>query len=186
MKADISSARSPTLHQGDHRLGDPASAVVLVEFGDYECALSGHAQDVVEELQRRLRSQLCYVFRHFPRTDVHPHAFLAAEAAEAAGAQGRFWRMHELLFENQDSLYVEALAELGRIAGADETRLIEDLRTHRFAERVHDDLRSGLAIGVARTPTFFAGGARYDAVADFDSLWLALDGHGGASVTMSR
>ena len=164
----------PALNAADHVLGEPSSGLVLVEFGDYECPFCGRAHQVVQALRQNLRDRLCYAFRHFPLTELHPHALLAAEAAEAAAAQGRFWRLHELLYENQDALDAESIVGYAAIAGVDVETFVDDLRTHRFRERVRADVHSGAASGVNGTPTFFINGVRHEGGWDFDSLWRAV------------
>lgn len=164
----------PPLNAGDHVIGDPSSGLVLVEFGDYECPFCGRAHQVVKALLQTLRDRLCYSFRQFPLTELHPHALFAAEAAEAAAAQGRFWRMHEALYENQDALDAESIVGHAAIAGLDVDTFADDLRTHRFRERVSADLQSGMASGVHGTPTFFVNDVRHEGGWDFDSLWRAL------------
>jgi protein-disulfide isomerase len=166
----------PPLHARDHLLGDPDAPVMLVEFGDFECPHCSRAHPVVKALVQQLGDQLCFAFRHFPLTSVHPHAALAAEAAEAAGAQQRFWEMHDLLYENQDALDLDELVGYAKLAGLDVERFVHDLRVHRFRDRVRDDLRSGALSGAGGTPTFFINDVRHDGGADFDSLWRAITG----------
>jgi protein-disulfide isomerase len=116
----------------------------------------------VKRAQRELGSQLRFVFRHFPLAEIHPHARLAAQAAEAAAAQGRFWEMHDTLFEQQDALKVEDLVGYARSLGLDMVKFVRDLETGTYAKRVRDNFRSGVKSGVNGTPTFFMNGARYD------------------------
>jgi protein-disulfide isomerase len=166
----------PPLHEGDHLAGDPSAPIVLVEFGDYECPFCGRAHPIVEALRQMLGDRLCFAFRHFPLSNAHPHALVAAEAAESAGAQGRFWAMHNLLFENQDALEPVNLLQYATLCGVDRETFIDDLRTHRFREKVRSDLRSGALSGVNGTPTFFINGERHDGGWDFDSLWRGIAG----------
>ncbi|MDB4968899.1 MAG: bdbD [Myxococcales bacterium] len=166
----------PPVHEGDHIAGDPSAPVVLVEYGDYECPFCGRAHGVVEALQQTLAERLCFVFRHFPLATVHPHAALAAEAAEAAGAQGRFWQMHNLLYENQTALEPADLIGYASMMQLDVDAFVDDLRTHRFLEKVRADLHSGALSGVNGTPTFFINGLRHDGAWDFDSLFGAITG----------
>jgi len=158
----------------DHFQGSPEAGVVLVEYGDYECPYCKSASMVIPKLLERFGDDLCYVARHFPLPDVHPNAALAAEAVEAAGAQGKFWEMHELLFAHQDRLQFADLlryaVELGLDAGAFEA----DLTNARFADRVAADVEGAEAAGVAGTPTFFINDRRYVGAYDVDSLEGAL------------
>ena len=108
----------------DHFQGTIDAPIALLEYGDYECPFCGEVQPIVREIQRRLGGDLCFAFRHFPLTNVHPHAEHAAEAAEACGEQGAFWPMHETLFANQDTLDDESLAQYAAALGLDETRVI--------------------------------------------------------------
>jgi protein-disulfide isomerase len=154
--------------------GPRSAPVTLVEFGDYECSFCGQAYHVVRALEQALRERLCYVFRHFPLSALHPHAPLAAEAAEAARAQGQFWPMHSLLFENQDALEPPDLLRYARRLGLDAERFAADLRAHNFRDRVRSDVRSGAMSGVNGTPTFFVNGIRHDGSWELDSLWSAI------------
>jgi protein-disulfide isomerase len=153
---------TPPVGAEDHIAGPDDAPVTLVEFGDYECPYCGMAHPIVKRAQRELRSQLRFVFRNFPLAEAHPHARLAAQAAEAAGAQGKFWEMHDTLFENQDALELEDLVGYAESIGLDAVRFARDLEAGTFEKRVRDDFRSGVKSGVNGTPTFFINGARYD------------------------
>jgi protein-disulfide isomerase len=153
----------------DHHLGPLAAPVTLVEYGDYECPYCGAAHPVVTEVKRRLGDQLCLVYRHFPLTRVHPHAQLAAEAAEAAGAQGRFWPMHDMLFEHQDALDERSLLAYAAALGLDVNRFAGDLSSGAHVPRVREDFASGVRSGVNGTPTFFINGWRHDGAAAIDA-----------------
>jgi protein-disulfide isomerase len=142
--------------------GPHDAPVTLVEYGDYECPHCGRAHPVVKAVQRELEGQLRFVFRNFPLAEAHPHALVAAQAAEAAGAQGRFWEMHDLIFENQDALELADLVGYAESLGLDTRRFEADLEAGTFAKKVRDDFRSGVRSGVNGTPTFFINGARYD------------------------
>jgi protein-disulfide isomerase len=146
----------------DHAQGPPTAAVVLVEYGDYECPYCRAAEPIVEELQRLLGDQLRFVFRHFPLTPVHSHAQLAAEAAEAAGTQGKFFEMHKHLFEHQEALEDQDLMRYAAELGLDTARFRGELDGRVHASRVRDDFRSGIASGARGTPTFYLDGIRYD------------------------
>jgi protein-disulfide isomerase len=158
----------------DHLRGPRNAPIKLLEYGDYECPYCGAAHPVVQALCEELGERLCFAFRNFPLTNAHPHAQLAAEAAEAAGAQGKFWEMHDLIFENQQALEPEDLAERAATLGLDVARLVKELQTGVQAARVQEDFQAGVRAGVNGTPTFFINGERYDGVPDFDSMLAAL------------
>ncbi|SET09060.1 Na+/H+ antiporter NhaA [Geodermatophilus poikilotrophus] len=158
----------------DHVRGPADAPLTLVEYGDFECPFCGRATGTVEELRERFGDRLRYVFRHVPLVDVHPHARLAAEAAEAADAQGRFWEMHDRLFAGQDRLMPTDLLEHAAAAGLDVSRFARDLGSSRFARRVEEDVESAEVSGVTGTPTFFVNGRRHTGPFDADSLAAAL------------
>lgn len=158
----------------DHVQGLPTAAVTLVEYGDYECPHCGAAHPIVKQLQEAMGEELRYVFRHFPLTQIHPHAQAAAEAAEAAGAQGKFWEMHDLLFEYQDSLEEGNLLRFAAALELDVTRFANDLERGIFEERVREDFMSGVKSGVNGTPTFFINDVRHDGPWDYESLLDAV------------
>jgi protein-disulfide isomerase len=146
----------------DHILGNPKALVTLVEYGDYQCPYCGAAYPILREVQRQMGDILRFVFRNFPLAEAHPHALLAAEAAEAAGAQERFWPMHDLLFEHQDALGLAHLAGYAKKLKLDLPRFTRDLETHAFRARVEEDFRGGIRSGVNGTPTLFVNDLRYD------------------------
>jgi protein-disulfide isomerase len=149
--------------------------VTLVEYGDYECPYCGQAYVVVKEIERLVGDRMRFVFRNFPLASVHPHAENAAEAAEAAGAQGKFWEMHDCLFENQQALDDIHLMKYAAKVGLDVSRFRRDMAEHRYAPRVRDDFMSGVRSGVNGTPTFFINGVRHDRSYDLDSLLAAIE-----------
>jgi protein-disulfide isomerase len=153
---------NPPVGESDHVSGPDDAPDTLVEYGDFESPHCGRAYPIVQSIQRQLGRRLRFVFRHFPLTEIHPHAHHAAEAAESAGAQGRFWEMHDALFENQDALDDDDLVAYAGAIGVDAERVARDLETAVYARRVRDDFRSGVRSGVNGTPTFFINGQRYD------------------------
>jgi protein-disulfide isomerase len=157
----------------DHVRGDLGAPFTLVEYGDYECPYCRAAHPVVKEVERRLGDQLCFAYRHFPIVNAHPHAVRAAQAAEAAGAQGRFWLMHDQLFK-ATSLADEALVRLAMAIGLDAKRFVADLAAQRYLDRIREDMSIGARSGVNGTPTFFVGGVRHDGPHDVASLLAAL------------
>src|SRR6476646_9122677 len=131
----------------DHIEGDLKAAVLLVEYGDYECPHCGHAHPIVKRLQKHFGKKLGFVFRNFPLKQIHPNAEPAAESAEFAGAGGEFWKMHDQIFENQDRLSVELLLELADAIGLSSAELGKALEGHSFARRVRDDFLGGVRSG---------------------------------------
>jgi Na+/H+ antiporter NhaA len=158
----------------DHIRGNPDAAVTLVEYGDFECPYCGQAEQVVRELLAASGLDLRYVFRHLPLNDVHLHAQLAAEAAEAAGAQGAFWDMHDVLLEHQDALTSKDLVRYAEQLDLDVERFREDLRSGTHAGRVSRDVDSADASGVSGTPSFFINGRRHHGAYDAAALTAAL------------
>jgi protein-disulfide isomerase len=159
----------------DHMRGSLSrAAVVLVEYGDFECPHCAAAQPVVEQLGVMLGEELCTVWRHFPLTQIHLQALRAAEAAEAAGTQGAFWPMHELLFERQPMFDDASLGEYAAELGLDVTRFTTELLTGVHQPRVRNDFLGGVRSGVNGTPAFFINGARYDGSYRVDALLAAL------------
>ncbi len=157
----------------DHVRGPGGAAVTVVEYGDFECPYCGRAEPVVRELLADF-GDLRYVWRHLPLSDVHPNAQLAAEAAEAAAAQGRFWEMHDQLLEHQGSLRPADLHAYAERLRLDLDRYHEDLGHHRHAARVEEDVDSADASGVTGTPTFFVNGLRHDGAYDIGTLSAAV------------
>jgi protein-disulfide isomerase len=165
---------NPPVSQRDHVLGPASAAVTLVEYGDYECPFCGAAYPIVKEVMRVLGSQLRFAFRNFPLTQVHPHAEHAAEAAETAAAQDKFWRMHDLLFEHQRALDEAHLLAYAATAGLDVKRFTQELGANAHAGRVREDFLSGVRSGVNGTPTFFINNERYNGAVDFDGMAYAI------------
>lgn len=163
------------IKERDHALGPEDAPVTLVEYGDLECPYCRQVNPVIRELRRRLGGRLRYVFRHFPIRSTHVHAQLAAEAAEAAGAQGKFWEMQEFILEHQEALDESHLLEYATELDLDLERFKEDLDAHAYAERVKEDFHSGVMSGVNGTPTFFINGVRYDGAWDLESLIDAVE-----------
>jgi protein-disulfide isomerase len=148
--------------------------VSLLEYGDYQCPHCGRAHPIVQQLQEMFKQKLAFVYRHFPLTNVHPYAELAAESAEAAGAQGSFWEMHDWLFENQMDLSPESILSAAMELGLDTDRFTSDLQTHAYRDKVHSDFLHGVRSGVNGTPTFFINGVRHNGDYEFETLSAAL------------
>src|SRR6266705_4631646 len=158
----------------DHIHGPIDAPIALVEYGDYECPYCGQAYPIVKAIQEQLGDGLCFAFRNFPLANSHPHAEHAAEAAEAAGAQGKFWEMHDLLYENQEALDDENLAQYAEALGLNARRLISEVLSGAHMARVREDFQSGARGGVNGTPSFFINGVRHDGAPSFAALLAAL------------
>jgi protein-disulfide isomerase len=159
----------------DHVQGPADAPATLVQYGDYECPFCGAAYPIIKEVQARMGERMRFVFRNFPIATSHPHAEQAAEAAEAAAVQGKFWEMHDLLYENQARLREEDLHGYALQLGLDVERFDRDLAEHVHAPRVREDFMSGVRSGVNGTPTFYVNGARHDDSYDAETLVAALD-----------
>ena len=158
----------------DHVRG-PLDAHVIVEYGDYECPYSRRAFREIERVEHELDGNVRVAFRHFPLTQIHPHALAAATAAEAAALQGRFWEMHTLLFDGQDALEDDDLRRYAAEVGLDLARVDRDRTEPAVIDRVRRDVESGLETGAVRgTPTLFVDGMPHDGGYDADSLIAAL------------
>ena len=164
---------APVEPERDHIRGPEVAPVTLVEYGDFECPFCGRAEPVVRELLRDF-GDVRYVWRHLPLTDVHPHAQLAAEGAEAAAAQDAFWEMHDLLLARQDALTPRDLIAYAGELGLDVDRFTEDLRRHAGAGRVAEDVDSADLSNVSGTPTFFVNGRRHYGAYDIETLSQAV------------
>jgi protein-disulfide isomerase len=146
----------------DHMQGEASAPVTLVEYGDYECPYCLKAYPIIKKIQQQLGNKLRFVFRNFPLTRIHPHAQEAAEAAEVAATQGKFWEMHDYLFEHQKELDNRSLKRHAASLGLDTSNFSRDLDEHSQAPRVREDFLSGVRSGVNGTPTFFINGVRHD------------------------
>jgi formate-nitrite transporter family protein len=182
MTDDDEQARlSIPVSDSDHVEGAGEAPVTLVEYGDFECPHCGQAYPIVKEIQKRLGGRLRFVFRNFPLTQSHPHAERAAEAAEAAAAQGKFWQMHDLLYQHQQALKDEDLGRYAEDLGLDAERVKTELRQGTYRERVRQNFMSGVRSGVNGTPTFFINGVRHDGSYDLSTLLGAIERAGQAA-----
>ncbi len=168
---------APVDPERDHLRGPADAPVTVVEYGDFECPYCGQAEPVVRELLADF-GEVAYVWRHLPLNDVHPHAQLAAEAAEAAGEQGAFWEMHDLLFDHQDALRPSDLVGYAGEVGLDVDRFREDLQHHAGGGRVAEDVDTADLSGVSGTPTFFINGRRHYGAYDLATLSTAVKAAG--------
>jgi protein-disulfide isomerase len=159
----------------DHVQGPANAEFTLVEYGDYECPHCGRAYPIVKRVQRHFGMRLRFVFRNFPLGEMHPHAEGAAEAAEFCGSQGKFWEMHDLLFENQEGLSGPLYLELAQKIGVAPAALRASLEKREFLPRVKADFTGGVRSGVNGTPTFFINGQRHDGAFDYEDLIEAIN-----------
>jgi protein-disulfide isomerase len=167
----------------DHAQGSSEAIVTLLEYGDFECRHCTETFRVVKEITRWLRGELYYVFRHFSAANKHASALTAAEAAEAAGAQGRFWEMHNWLCEHSPIIRDAHLKGYAQELGLDVERFERERREHTYIEKVRKDFASGVASGVTGTPTFFINGLRYRGEVDVDSLLAAIEEAGNQAIS---
>jgi protein-disulfide isomerase len=146
----------------DHTLGPANAAVTLLEYGDFQCPGCGMAYGIINSLLARFEGHIRFVFRHMPLASVHPYAELAAQAAEAAGAQGKFWLIHAALYENQRHLDPEVIKRLAQSIVPDLATFEDDLISSAFSTRIHEDYQSAVHHGAQGTPTFFINGELYE------------------------
>jgi protein-disulfide isomerase len=163
------------VNHSDHFLGPAAAKVTLVEYGDFECPTCGQAYHAVNMLLAHFSGRVRFVFRHYPLREPHPHAELAAEAAEAAGGQKKFWEMHNLLFENQLHLKPNNLRHYAEKLELDLPRYDFEMEDHVYLQRVQEHIESGKKSGLRGTPTFFINGVLHDASFGFEHLQAAID-----------
>jgi len=159
----------------DHALGSAAAPVTIVEYGDYECPDCLNFVPVIARVRQRLGERLRFVFRHFPRSNIHPRASAAAEAAEAAGDQGKFWEMHEALFRHQAELSEIDFSHLALKLGLEIYQFESSRSRELHARRVRNDYDSGVRNGVHKTPTLFINGRRYDGPVEADAIVAAAE-----------
>ena len=163
---------TPSLGEDDHIQGSTDASIALTEYCDYQCPQCGQAHLIVQELQHQLKEQFCFVFRHFPSAQ-HPQAQRAAEAAEAANAQGKFWLMHETLFAHQQALEDADLVEYADAIHLDMPRFLRALATRVYVDRIQMDVESGHRCGVEETPTSFIS-VRHKGTQNLKALMMAL------------
>lgn len=180
----MSGELKPPVNDDDHTQGPEDAPVTLVEYGDYECPHCARAHPVVKEIQKRLDDRLRYVYRNFPLSEAHPQAEHAAEAAEWAGDSGKFWEMHDALFEHRSDgpgwLDDDRLLQYASDLGLDPSDLERALGEGRYRSRVRSDFMSGVRSGVNGTPSFYINGDRYDGSWEGTELLDALEGAGAA------
>ena len=170
-----SATLTPPVSEHDHIQGRTDAPLTLVEYGDYQCPYCGAAYPVIKRLQKAFGKKLRFVFRNFPLTQAHPYAMVAAEAAEAAGLQGKFWEMHDHIYENQDDLEPDTLPSWAEELGLDLEEFGKAIKQGEINKRIKEDRSSGIRSGVNGTPCFFINGTRYDGTADYGPLQAALE-----------
>jgi len=165
---------SVAVGKSDHVLGPDDAPVTLLEYGDYQCPFCADMHPMVKAIARSMGSQMRFVFRHMPLLEMHPYAQHAAEAAEAAAIQGKFWEMHDAIYRQQSELGTDLLNQLALKLKLNIAQFNADLEARRFRPRVKRDFMSGMRSGVASTPAFFINGKRYDGAFDQASLLSAV------------
>jgi protein-disulfide isomerase len=163
----------PPLSDRDHVQGSINAPIILMNYGDYQCPQSGQAHIAIKTMQQRLGDQFCLIFRHFPQPNVHPQSRRTAESAEAANAQGKFWQMHDLLFEHQQNLSDADLVKYANQIGLDIPQFLRELAEHLHAERVQEDIESGHVSGITETPTCYIGIRNQD-FGNLDALLMTI------------
>jgi protein-disulfide isomerase len=159
----------------DHVQGGPRAAVTLIEYGDYECPACFQANSALKVILPQFGDDLRFAFRHFPLREVHPHAELAAEAAEAAGAQGKFWPMHDLLFSNQHHLKEKHLQGYAAQLGLDMARYENEMKDRVYLQRVQEQIASGRHLAIRSTPAFYVNGVFTDVSFGLQHLHQAIE-----------
>jgi formate-nitrite transporter family protein len=173
--SDVSERLVPSLEEIDHVQGEPGAELELVMFGDFQCPFCLGAQSVLRRVRSRLDGRFRFGFRHLPIPEKHPLALIAAEASEAAAAQGKFWEYHDALYAEQPKLSRETMLRVATEIGLDADRVAADLDAGIHLPRIERDLASAAASGATGTPTFFVNGARFSGAYDASSLVEALE-----------
>jgi protein-disulfide isomerase len=158
----------------DHILGDLHAPVVLVEYGDFQCPHCAAAFPIIKQLEKKYKKELAVVFRHFPLAEIHPFAQAAAMASEAAAHQGKFWPMHDLIYENQDELGLEMLLQLAESLKLDMKIFQRDFKDAKVLDKIEASFESGILSGVNGTPSFYINGTKYNGSYDYESLSSAV------------
>jgi protein-disulfide isomerase len=162
-------------HPKDHYIGELNALVVLVEYGDYECAQSAKSSKWIEPLQKEFKNNLCYVYRHFPMGLLHPHAVLAATAAESASLWNKFWDMHKLLFDNHHNLSLETILQISRKLKLNNLIKKNNIKKNMISHHILRDILSGLNSGVVSTPAQFINGIRLEGPMSLERIFFAIE-----------
>lgn len=171
-----SNSNKLSLSISDRIRGSIDAPIKLLEYGDYQCSDCGQLHRTLQGIEQQLGESFCFAFRHFPQTQIHPQAQKAAEAAESAAAQGKFWQMHDTLFEYQHALDDSHLVEYANNLGLDISQFLRDLSEHIYVNRINEDIESGRSNDVISTPKLFINGDRYFGAWDIESLLAAILG----------
>jgi protein-disulfide isomerase len=161
------------ISEQDHIQGLVSTSVALVQYGDYQCPTCGEAYQLIKAIQQQF-NDLCFVFRHFPQPQIHAYALRAAEAAQAAAAQGQFWQMHDILFTHQQELGNDYLVEYANSLGLDIPQFLQDISSQVHIDRINQDIESGLHRGVTAAPALFINGIRYTSRWNIEQLMAAI------------
>jgi protein-disulfide isomerase len=153
---------TPAVGQDDHIQGATNAPIILLEYGDYQCSYCGEAYSIIKFVQKKFDNRLQFVFRNFPLNEAHPDAFNAALVAEAAAVQGKFWEMHDILYEHQDRLDLESLAGYAKEIGMDAHQFERDIHGTALSDKVEQDFESGIRSGVNGTPSFYVNGSKFE------------------------
>lgn len=164
------------INDKDQIQGNAAALATLVEYGDFECSHCGEAYTVIKEVQKKLGEKLRFVFRNFPLSESHPHAAHAALAAEAAAKQGKYWEMHDMIFENQNALEDENLLFYAQKLNLNVDQFKKDMFSEEIEKKVENDFKSGVRSGVNGTPTLYINGKRFDEPCEVDIIIRAIEG----------
>jgi len=170
---DVTKLKFP-VGKKDFISGSEKAKITLVEYGDYQCPYCGQAYPIVKKIQEKLGADLRFVFRNFPLAEMHPHAMNSAESAISAGEQGKFWQMHDSLYEHQNALDDKHLVQYAEELGLDTSKFKNDLQNHTHSSRIEEDFLSGVRSGVNGTPTFFINGIRHDGSFEFEPFLTVL------------
>lgn len=177
IEGEIKRLTTPVNIGSDHIRGSVNAPVNIVEYGDYECPYTGMAYPIMKEIVRQFGDKIYFVFRNFPLKEIHPHAQNAAEAAEVAAAQNKFWEMHDYLFEHQKTLDHNHILEYAQKVGLDIERFKKDMSGHVYASLIEESIKTGINSGVEGTPTFYINGVRYEESWDLNTFSETLKRH---------
>jgi protein-disulfide isomerase len=165
----------PPVSVSDHIQGELQAPVLLVEYGDFQCPHCAAAHSILKRIQQKYKEQVALIFRHFPLSEIHEYAKIAAISAEAAANQGKFWEMHDMIFENQSKLSTLYLLRMADSMGLDMKTFQKDSLDQKLADKVDADFESGIMSGVNGTPSFYINGEKYNGAYDFESMSSTIE-----------